>query len=33
MAGLAGKLQDCPERLVMVDKMHKDGNAARRRRG
>lgn len=25
-------LQNCPERLVMIDKTHKDHNAARRRR-
>ena len=33
LTGLAGQLQGCPERLVMVDETHKDRNAARRRRG
>ena len=32
-AALSFLLQDCPERLLMVDETHKDRNAARRRRG
>ena len=32
-AALSFILQNCPERLVMVDETHKDRNAARRRRG
>ena len=27
------RLQGCPERLVMIDKMHKDRNASRRKQG
>ena len=33
MAGLTGKLQGCPECLIVVDKIHLDQNTARRRRG